>query len=82
MLGFRMNDNVGGSHGHGKRAYDDGNTAKIDAGSLSFIHEPYEVIVAFLHPAKTGRVFRDALLYMRLFQNSFVLEYYCQLTKR
>jgi hypothetical protein len=42
-----------------KGVYNGGDTVKIDAGSVSFIHEPYEVVVAFLHPAKTGQGYDD-----------------------
>jgi hypothetical protein len=38
-----------------KGVYEGGDTVKIDAASLSPIHEPYEVVVAFLHPVKTAR---------------------------
>jgi hypothetical protein len=38
-----------------KGLYNGGDTVKINAGSLSFIHEPYEVVVAFLRPVKTSR---------------------------
>jgi hypothetical protein len=38
-----------------KGVYDGGDIVKIDAGSVSFIHEPYEVVVAFLHPVKNGQ---------------------------
>ncbi|MDR2608933.1 MAG: hypothetical protein LBC57_11140 [Treponema sp.] len=42
-----------------KGLYNGGDTVKIDTSSLSFIHEPYEVVVAFLHPAKPGRNYDD-----------------------
>jgi hypothetical protein len=42
-----------------KRLYNGGDTVKIDADLLSFIHEPYEVLVAFLHPARTGGNYDD-----------------------
>jgi hypothetical protein len=38
-----------------KGVYNGGDMVKIDAGSVSSIHEPYEVVVAFLHPVKTGQ---------------------------
>jgi hypothetical protein len=42
-----------------KGVYNGGNMVKIDAGSVSSIHEPYEVVVAFLHPVKTGQDYND-----------------------
>jgi hypothetical protein len=38
-----------------KGVYNGGDMVKIDAGSVSSIHEPYEVVVAFLHPVKNGQ---------------------------
>jgi hypothetical protein len=38
-----------------KGVYKGGDMVKIDAGSVSSIHEPYEVVVAFLHPVKAGQ---------------------------
>jgi hypothetical protein len=38
-----------------KGIYNGGDMVKIDADSVSFIREPYEVVVAFLHPVKTGQ---------------------------
>jgi hypothetical protein len=38
-----------------KGVYNGGDMVKIDAGSVPSIHEPYEVVVAFLHPVKTGQ---------------------------
>jgi hypothetical protein len=40
-----------------KGVYNGGDMVKIDAGSVSFIHEPYEVVVAFLNPVKAGQVY-------------------------
>jgi hypothetical protein len=42
-----------------KGVYNGGDMVKIDAGSVSSIHEPYEVVVAFLHPVKTGQGYDD-----------------------
>ena len=41
-----------------KGVYNGGDMVKIDTGPLSFIHEPYEVVVAFLRPA-TGQGHAD-----------------------
>jgi hypothetical protein len=38
-----------------KGVYNGGDMVKIDAGSVSFIQEPYEVVVAFLNPVKNGQ---------------------------
>jgi hypothetical protein len=38
-----------------KGVYNGGDMVKIDAASVSSIHEPYEVVVAFLRPVKTGQ---------------------------
>jgi hypothetical protein len=45
-----------------KGLYNGGDTVKIDSSSLSFIHEPYEVVVAFLHPSKTSRNYDDGTI--------------------
>jgi hypothetical protein len=42
-----------------KGIYNGGDMVKIDADSVSFIHEPYEVVVAFLHPAETDQDYDD-----------------------
>jgi hypothetical protein len=42
-----------------KGVYNGGDMVKIDAGSVSSIHEPYEVVVAFLHPVKAGQAYDD-----------------------
>jgi hypothetical protein len=42
-----------------KGLYKGGDTVKIDTSSLGNMHEPYEVIVTFLHPAKTIQEYTD-----------------------
>ena len=42
-----------------KGLYNGGDTVKIDTSSLAPIQEPYEVVVAFLHPVKTTLNYAD-----------------------
>jgi hypothetical protein len=55
-----VTDGTGGLIVAVKGVYNGGDMVKIDAGSVSSIHEPYEVVVAFLHPVKkTGQGYDD-----------------------
>jgi hypothetical protein len=42
-----------------KGVYNGGDMVKIDAASVSSIHESYEVVVVFLHPVKNSQRYED-----------------------